>query len=325
MTLCDKIQLMRKKCGLSQEELAEKLEVSRQSVSKWEQGQALPEMSKLLLLSELFGVSTDFLLKDALEADPAPGTSFPEAPSAGAPFADTPVAGKASAPGTLWIVVGVAVILAALLLSKGLFDRPPDTPQPAGAFPADLAALRGEIFDCAIQNRFDYVPFFDGEDGAPADATEYLFYAFSINLEGWGEDKGVMTKGYVEMVAREHFGVTALEHKSMWKGWDFDGEKYIAVPSSIADLPFYVLDKYAAYEDESGRIVYEVTARHCNYLDIAVSGDEALAAIRELIVSNNTERLNTINTEFFKFYIDDKANFDKYDDAVVFLEHKLYE
>ncbi|HWQ50156.1 MAG TPA: hypothetical protein VN369_00005, partial [Terriglobales bacterium] len=191
--------------------------------------------------------------------------------------------------------------------------------------PADLAALRGEIFDCAIQNRFDYVPFFDEENGAPADATEYLFYAFAINLEDWGEDKGVMTKGYVEMVAREHFGVTVLEHKSMWKGWDFDGEKYIAVPSSIADLPFYVLEKYATYEDEEGRIVYEVTARYCNYLDIAVSGDEALAAIRELVVSNHTERLNTINTEFFKFYIDDKANFDKYDDAVVFLEHRLCE
>ena len=67
MILADKIIDLRKKAGWSQEELAEKLGVSRQSVSKWEGAQSIPDMNKILQLSELFGVSTDYLLKDSLE------------------------------------------------------------------------------------------------------------------------------------------------------------------------------------------------------------------------------------------------------------------
>ena len=68
MILADKIIDLRKKAGWSQEELAEKLGVSRQSVSKWEGAQSIPDMNKILQLSDLFGVSTDYLLKDSLEA-----------------------------------------------------------------------------------------------------------------------------------------------------------------------------------------------------------------------------------------------------------------
>ena len=67
MILADKIIENRKKNGWSQEELADKLGVSRQSVSKWEGAQAVPDMKKILQLSELFGVSTDYLLKDEIE------------------------------------------------------------------------------------------------------------------------------------------------------------------------------------------------------------------------------------------------------------------
>ena len=67
MILADKIIENRKKCGWSQEELAEKLGVSRQSVSKWEGAQAIPDMKKILQLAELFGVTTDYLLKDEIE------------------------------------------------------------------------------------------------------------------------------------------------------------------------------------------------------------------------------------------------------------------
>ena len=67
MILADKIIDLRKKAGWSQEELADKLGVSRQSVSKWEGAQSIPDMNKILQLSELFGVSTDYLLKDSLE------------------------------------------------------------------------------------------------------------------------------------------------------------------------------------------------------------------------------------------------------------------
>ena len=70
MILADKIIALRKKAGWSQEELAEQMNVSRQSVSKWEGAQSMPDMEKILLLSKLFGVSTDYLLKDEIESEP---------------------------------------------------------------------------------------------------------------------------------------------------------------------------------------------------------------------------------------------------------------
>lgn len=64
MILADKIIEERKKLGLSQEQLAELMEVSRQSISKWEGAQSIPDLKKIIKLSEIFGVSTDYLLKD---------------------------------------------------------------------------------------------------------------------------------------------------------------------------------------------------------------------------------------------------------------------
>ena len=67
MILADKIIELRKKSGWSQEDLAEKMDVSRQSISKWESAQSVPDMGRIVRLSELFGVSTDYLLKDNIE------------------------------------------------------------------------------------------------------------------------------------------------------------------------------------------------------------------------------------------------------------------
>ncbi|MBQ9643764.1 MAG: helix-turn-helix transcriptional regulator [Lachnospiraceae bacterium] len=67
MILADKLIELRKKNGWSQEEVAEKLDVSRQTISKWEGAQSIPDMNRILKLSEIFGVSTDYLLKDELE------------------------------------------------------------------------------------------------------------------------------------------------------------------------------------------------------------------------------------------------------------------
>ena len=67
MILADKIIRLRKKNGWSQEELAEKMNVSRQAVSKWEGAQTIPDLGKILQLSSLFGVTTDYLLKDEIE------------------------------------------------------------------------------------------------------------------------------------------------------------------------------------------------------------------------------------------------------------------
>lgn len=69
MTMAEKLIALRKSRGWSQEDLAEQLDVSRQSVSKWESGASLPDLDRVLNLSRLFGVSTDYLLRDELERD----------------------------------------------------------------------------------------------------------------------------------------------------------------------------------------------------------------------------------------------------------------
>ena len=71
MILADKIVSLRKKAGWSQEELAEQLGVTRQSVSKWEGTQSVPDMDKVVQMSRLFGVTTDYLLKDEIEEQAA--------------------------------------------------------------------------------------------------------------------------------------------------------------------------------------------------------------------------------------------------------------
>lgn len=69
MILADKIIEERKKNGWSQEELANKLGVSRQAVSKWESSGSIPDLQRILQMSELFGVTTDYLLKDEIEEE----------------------------------------------------------------------------------------------------------------------------------------------------------------------------------------------------------------------------------------------------------------
>ena|GEM_PF-2326960 len=72
MLFSEKIQVLRKKNGFSQEKLAEVLGVSRQSVSKWESGATMPEVEKIIELSVLFSVSTDYLLKKEAEPQSSP-------------------------------------------------------------------------------------------------------------------------------------------------------------------------------------------------------------------------------------------------------------
>ena len=67
MVLTEKLARLRKANGLSQLDLAEKLSVSRQAISKWEVGTAVPTTDNLRVLSELYGVSIDYLLSDAVE------------------------------------------------------------------------------------------------------------------------------------------------------------------------------------------------------------------------------------------------------------------
>ena len=77
MIFADKLILLRKKAGWSQEELADQMNVTRQSVSKWEGAQSIPDLEKMLRLSKLFGVSTDYLLKDDMEeAEPIASSDY---------------------------------------------------------------------------------------------------------------------------------------------------------------------------------------------------------------------------------------------------------
>lgn len=75
MNLAEKILKLRKQYNLSQEQLAEKLGISRQSISKWESGQSIPELDKIVQISEIFGVSTDYLLRNT-EDCPKKTTQF---------------------------------------------------------------------------------------------------------------------------------------------------------------------------------------------------------------------------------------------------------
>ena len=68
MILADKIINERKRNAWSQEELADKLGVSRQAVSKWESAQSVPDIQRVIQMAQLFGVSTDYLLKDEYDA-----------------------------------------------------------------------------------------------------------------------------------------------------------------------------------------------------------------------------------------------------------------
>ena len=75
MNLADRIQQLRKSRGISQEELADRIGVSRQAVSKWESGQTSPDLEKIVLLSDYFEVTTEYLLKGVL---PTPAQTGPD-------------------------------------------------------------------------------------------------------------------------------------------------------------------------------------------------------------------------------------------------------
>lgn len=81
MILADKITELRKKNGWSQEDLASQLGVSRQSVSKWESGQSIPDLERILKMSEIFGVTTDQLLKDEVAPPEAAALPPEDAPA----------------------------------------------------------------------------------------------------------------------------------------------------------------------------------------------------------------------------------------------------
>ena len=115
MNIADRIQKLRKRKGISQEELADCIGVSRQAVSKWESEQSLPEIDKICLLSDYFGVTTDYLLK-GIEPAPEtvmPGSTIPQATTSEATMSETaakkPDARIFAAAGSMFNAIGLIV------------------------------------------------------------------------------------------------------------------------------------------------------------------------------------------------------------------------
>ena len=72
MTFGEKLQTLRQRAGMSQDALAERLNVSRQAVSRWERDETMPETDKVVALADIFGVTTDYLLRPQAEEQPSP-------------------------------------------------------------------------------------------------------------------------------------------------------------------------------------------------------------------------------------------------------------
>ena len=117
MTFSEKILSCRKKAGLSQEALAERLGVSRQAISRWEMGNTIPDAENLLQLSQLFGVSVDYLLHDEQGQEPSVPSTLN--PSSYAMSPAPPAAGR----GLLLFAVVTAILFAILSLILSLRNR----------------------------------------------------------------------------------------------------------------------------------------------------------------------------------------------------------
>ena len=118
MILAEKITMLRKQNGWSQEELAMKLDISRQSVSKWESTASVPDLDKIIKLSQIFGVSTDFLLKDELEIEetmiPAGADSL-ETPKRKVSVEEANVFMNLTETVAVWIASGVMLCILSLI------------------------------------------------------------------------------------------------------------------------------------------------------------------------------------------------------------------
>ena len=119
MTLGEKLQKLRKARSLTQEELAAQIGVSRQSLSKWESDGALPDTANIIILADLFGVSTDYLLREAEASAPSPAPDSPAAPAVVQLV--QPQKKAPPAPlliGYILLVLGLLIFLGLVLLSN---------------------------------------------------------------------------------------------------------------------------------------------------------------------------------------------------------------
>lgn len=161
------------------------------------------------------------------------------------------------------------------------------------------------MFDFAIKYRFDYVPFF-AEGNGPRSSSEYLFYAFAINLDNWGQDKGTMSKKYVEKVINTHFEVKNIVNEGLKKAWNFDGKNYTAVPMGIKEKPIYVLTDLKV-STKGGKTVYEATMNNCGLADGSLASDEVMVKIKGEIMKGDYSSLVSLQRETFTYYLNDNG------------------
>ena len=222
MPLADRIIELRKKQGWSQIDLADRLDVSRQSVSKWEMAQAVPELDKIIKMSELFAVTTDYLLKDDApvpdDAGAAPPPPPPEEPPRPAPEPETPPGPAPAAPKKRrrrWILAAVflfsifAVCIYTVLSATGavIFTslRTKSNSAPLAESVAEGAA--GSTIEQQAVSDPDAV-----EDGM----TEYVYEGESVTAGGFDE-------ATLRAIAAEYapYGLTCDGERH----WYLDGER----------------------------------------------------------------------------------------------------
>ena len=131
MIFADELIQLRKKSGWSQEELASQMNVSRQSISKWEGAQSIPDLEKMVRLSQLFGVTTDYLLKDEMEFTeglPAPVDESPTLRRVSMEEAADFLAVKCATARTVALGVLLCILAPAAFLLMGAFSELPACP-----------------------------------------------------------------------------------------------------------------------------------------------------------------------------------------------------
>lgn len=139
MKLGEKIALLRKKAGLSQEELAARLGISRQAVSRWETGSAQPDLEKVIELARLFSVTTDYLLLE--EAQNRESTLSPSA-------SDLIVERKRKfriAFGIACVFLGLVTAISALFLAQSYAQSLTEWWTDLGRFGTALQSFRGVL------------------------------------------------------------------------------------------------------------------------------------------------------------------------------------
>jgi hypothetical protein len=157
------------------------------------------------------------------------------------------------------------------------------------------------MFDFAIKYRFDYIPFFS-DGNVPQSSTEYLSYAFAVNLDNWGDNKGTMSKAYVENVIKKHFEVETIVHEDLIGEWNLDEKNYTAVPMGINGKPIYVLTDLKT-NTKNGKTVYEATVISCGLADGSDASEEDMARIKAEITSGNYSSLSLFQRETFAYYL----------------------